>query len=101
MNPAWLLTHESLLHETRSSDFHLRVSQTPFGEFRACRDPVMDVHGSGSRSEKQVPPGGGQLPVGGVSLFWVSRGYGVMYYGLESILFIGTFLSCKPGVARS
>ena len=31
----------------------------------------MDVHGSGSRSEKQVPPGGGQLPVGRVSLFWV------------------------------
>ena len=31
----------------------------------------MDVLGSGSRSEEQVPSGGGQLPVDGVALFWV------------------------------
>ena len=36
----------------------------------------MDVHGSGSRSEEQVPSGGGQLPVDGVALFGLTHGQG-------------------------
>ena len=36
----------------------------------------MDVLGSGSRSEEQVPSGGGQLPIDGVALFWVDSRIG-------------------------
>jgi hypothetical protein len=43
--------------------------KNPFGE--SCRDPVMDVDGSRSGSEKQVSQGGVQLLVGGVSMFRV------------------------------
>ena len=55
------------------------------------------VYGSGSHSEEQGPSGGGQLPVDGVALFGMTRRYGAMYYGLESIFLVGTSRSRDPG----